>query len=45
MAVQSLPFAETIFESFEITYVYCQIFFFFLINVLQGFLASFKDAR
>ena len=25
MAVQSIPFVETIFESFEITYVYCQL--------------------
>ena len=41
MTVTYIPFVEAIFESFEITYLNRQFFF---INVLKGFLVSFKDA-
>ena len=41
MPVPYIPFAEAVFESLEIISFNRQ---FLLINVLKGFLASFKDA-
>ena len=40
MSVPYISFIEAIFESLEIIYLNRQ---FLLINVLKGFLASFKD--
>ena len=39
ITVPYVPFVQAIFESFEITYLN----YLFFINVLKGFLASFKD--
>ena len=41
MSVPYIPFVEAILGSFEVTFLNRQFFF---INVLKGFLASFKDA-
>ena len=41
MPVPHIPFAEAKFESLEIIYLNRH---FLLINLLKGFLASFKDA-